>query len=95
LRIQNLESDVELTSKFGELLIDNVISSLKGLKLNLSFSDATIDLKNLKEDLKIVAATNVSSKDANKNFILNGSFTLNNSKVNIKGKQSELKVKKQ
>ena len=95
LRIQNLESDVELTSKFGELLIDNVISSLKGLKLNLSFADATIDLKNLKEGLKIVAATNVSSKDANKNYILNGSFTLNNSKVNIKGKQSELKVKKQ
>ena len=51
LRIQNLDSDVELTSKFGELIIDKVISSLKGLKLDLSFSDATIDLKNVKEKL--------------------------------------------
>ena len=53
LKIQNLESDVELTSKFGELVIDKVVSSLKGLKLDLRFSDATIDLKNLKENIQI------------------------------------------
>ena len=95
LRIQNLESDVELTSKFGELIIDKVISSLNGLKLNLSFSDATIDFKNLNETLKILQATDVSSKNTTKNFRLNGNFSLSNSKVHIKGKQSELKVKKQ
>jgi len=95
LRIQNLESNVELTSKFGELVIDRVISSLKGLKLNLSYSDATIDFKNLNETLNILQATDVSSKNTKKNFRLNGNFSLNNSKVNIKGKQSELKVKKQ
>ncbi len=95
LRIQNLESDVELTSKFGELVIDEVISSLKGLRLNLSYSDATINLNNLKEKLKIVQATDVNSKNTTRNFIVNGNFSLNNSKVNIKGKQSELKVKKQ
>ncbi|MBL4642785.1 MAG: hypothetical protein JKY44_04250 [Flavobacteriaceae bacterium] len=95
LRIQNLESNVELTSKFGELVIDKVISSLKGLKLNLSYSDATINLKNLNETLKILQATEVSSKNTTKNFRLNGNFSLSNSKVNIKGKQSELKVKKQ
>lgn len=95
LRIQNLESDVELTSKFGELVIDRVISSLKGLKLNLRYSDATINFKNLNETLKILQATDVSSKNTTKNFRLNGNFSLSNSKVNIKGKQSELKVKKQ
>jgi len=95
LRIQNLDSDVALTSKFGELVIDKVMSNLKGLKLNLSYSDATVDLRNLLERLTIDHATDVSSKNTTKNFILNGNFSLSNSKVNIKGKQSELKVKKQ
>jgi len=95
LRIENLKNNVELTSKFGELVINKVISGLKGLHINLSFSDAVIDFKNLSEKLKIVQATDVSSKNTTKDFIVNGNFVLNNSNVSIKGKQSELKVKKQ
>ena len=94
LRIQNLDSDVELTSKFGELIIDKVMSSLKGLKLDLSFSDATIDLKNVKEKLNFTQGFKVENAKS-KNIVLNGNFTVSNSKVNIKGKQSELRVAKQ
>lgn len=96
LKIQNLESDVELTSKFGELVIDKVVSSLKGLKLDLRFSDATIDLKNLKENIQILSADNVkSNKNVSKNFTLKGNFSVKNSSLSIKGKQSKITIIKQ
>ena len=96
LKIQNLESDVELTSKFGELVIDKVVSSLKGLKLGLRFSDATIDLKNLKENIQILSADNVkSNKNVSKNFTLKGNFSVKNSSLSIKGKQSKITIIKQ
>ena len=96
MKIQNLESDVELTSKFGELVIDKVVSSLKGLKLDLRFSDATIDLKNLKENIQILSADNVkSNKNVSKNFTLKGNFSVKNSSLSIKGKQSKITIIKQ
>ena len=96
MKIQNLESDVELTSKFGELVIDKVVSSLKGLKLGLRFSDATIDLKNLKENIQILSADNVkSNKNVSKNFTLKGNFSVKNSSLSIKGKQSKITIIKQ
>jgi hypothetical protein len=96
LTIKKLDNNVDLTSKFGELLISEVVSGLQNFKLDLSFSDATIDFKKLKENLKILKADNVSSnKNVSKNFSLNGNFSLKNSSVTIKGKQSEITIKKQ
>jgi len=95
LRIEKLESDVELTSKFGELVIDEVISSLKGLVLDLRFSDATIDFSNLEGKLPTISASKLINSLSKNSFTLSGSFNAKNSIVEIKGKQSELKVKKQ
>ena len=94
LNIKNIENDVNLTSKFGELVIDNVISSLKGLNLHLSFSEATANLTNVKEKLQFSQVDDVINTKS-KNVVLNGNFTVKNSKVNIKGKQSKLTVRKQ
>ncbi|MFN0729642.1 hypothetical protein [Polaribacter gochangensis] len=96
LTIKKLDNNVDLTSKFGELLISEVVSGLQNFKLDLSFSDVTLDLKNLKENLKILNASNVdSNKNISKSFSLNGNFTLKNSSVSIKGNQSKIIIKKQ
>lgn len=96
LTINKLDHNVDVTSKFGELLISEVVSGLKNFKLDLNFSDATLNFKNLKESLKILKADNVNSKkNASKDFTLNGNFSLKNSSVIIKGNQSEITIKKQ
>ena len=96
LTIKKLSNNVDLTSKFGELLISGVIPGLQNLKLDLNFSDATIDLKNLNENLKILSAENVkTNKNVSKNFTLNGKFSLKSNNVNIKGNQSKVTIKKQ
>lgn len=96
LTINKLDNNVDLTSKFGELLISEVVSGLKNFKLNLNFSDATLNLKNLKEGLKILNADTVKmNKKTSKNFTLNGNFFLKNNNIIIKGNQSEITIKKQ
>ncbi|MFT5762409.1 MAG: hypothetical protein ACI8WA_001537, partial [Polaribacter sp.] len=95
LTINKLDNNVDLTSKFGELLISEVVSGLKNFKLNLNFSDATLNLKNLKERLKILNADTVKmNKKTSKNFTLNGNFSLKNNNIIIKGNQSEITIKK-
>lgn len=94
LKIQNVGNKVNLTSKFGDLLISEIASSLKEFKLNLSFSDATVNFNNLKEKLKFSQVDDVMNTNS-KNIVLNGNFSVNNSKVTIKGKQSKLTIKKQ
>ncbi|WP_347175416.1 hypothetical protein [Polaribacter uvawellassae] len=96
LTIKKLNNNVDVTSKFGELIISEVVSGLQNFKLDLNFSDATIDLKNVKEFLKILQADNVNSnKKGSKNFTLNGNFTLKNNSITIKGNQSKITIKKQ
>ena len=96
LTIKKLNSNVDVTSKFGELLISEVISGLKNFKLDLNFSDATIDLKNIKDNLKVVYADNVkSNKNISKNITLSGKFSVKSTNVNVKGNQSKITIKKQ
>ena len=96
LTIKKLNNDVTVSSKFGELLISEVVAGLQNFKLDLNFSDATIDLKNLKEKLQILQADNVkTNKTISKDFTLNGKFYLKNSSVDIKGNQSKITIKKQ
>lgn len=94
LKIGMLKNDVNLESKFGELLISEVISGLKEFKLDLNFSDAAIDLRNIKEKLKILSADNVTTKkNSSNNFTLNGKFIVKSNNVNIEGKQSKITIK--
>ena len=96
LTIKKLNNDVTVSSKFGELLISEVVAGLQNFKLDLNFSDATIDLKNLKEKLQILQADKVkTNKTISKDFTLNGKFYLKNSSVDIKGNQSKITIKKQ
>ena len=96
LTIKSLENNVDLTNKFGKLLISDVLSTLSNFKLNLSFSEANVNLKNMKDKLRIAQAnTNDIKKNTSRNFSLRGNFSLTNDQVKINGKQSELKVKKQ
>jgi hypothetical protein len=94
VKIDKIFDNVNLTSKFGELLISEVVDNLKGFKLNLSFSDATVNLKNSKEKLNFVQVTKVENVKS-KNIVLNGNFTVHNSKVKIKGNQSKITIKNQ
>jgi hypothetical protein len=91
LKIDTVFDNVNLSSKYGELVINEVVSNLKGFILDLRFSDATIDLKNVKEKLNFKQGYKVENVRS-KNIVLNGNFTVSNDQVNIKGKQSELKV---
>lgn len=94
LRINRLENDVDLTNEFGELVIDEVISSLKGLKLNLSFSETTIDLKNFKGKLPILSFTKIiNMSEAKKSSTFSGRINANSPVIDIKGKQSKLTIK--
>ena len=94
VKIDNLMSNVNIISKFGELIIDNVMSNLKALKLDLSFSQANVNLTNLKEKLNYTKVYKVENVNA-KNIVLNGDFNVNNSNINIIGKQSKITIKKQ
>ena len=96
LTIEKLNSNVDLTCKFGELVISSVVSGLQNFNLDLNFSDATIDVKNIKEDIKVLQVDNVkTNKSISTDFTLNGKFYLKNSSVDIKGNQSKITIKKQ
>lgn len=94
LKINSINGNADITSKFGELLISEIQSGLKNLNLNLNFSDATINFKNLREKLKYSQVDDVVNTKS-KSVVLNGNFSVNNSKVAITGKQSKLTIKKQ
>ena len=96
LKINKVNSNVDVISKFGDLLISELSNGLKGFTLDLNFSEATVDLKNLTEKLNILKASNVNSnKNVSKNFTLNGNFSLKSNNVSIKGNQSKITIKKQ
>ncbi|WKD86387.1 hypothetical protein KCTC32516_01762 [Polaribacter huanghezhanensis] len=95
LTIKKLDNNVDLTSKFGELLILNVVSGLQNFKLDLSFSDATIDFNNLEGKLPVISTSKIINLSNKKNTTLSGSFNMKNKIIDIKGKQSELTIKKQ
>jgi len=92
VKIDKIFENVNMTSEFGELLISEVADNLKGFKLNLNFSDATVNLKNSKEKLNFVQVNKVENVKS-KNIVLNGNFKVHNSKVTIKGNQSKITIK--
>ncbi len=93
LKVNRVGNNVTILSKFGDLLVSEMSSNLKNLKLNLSFTEAVIALKNLKERLKFSQVDNIENTKSN-DVVLNGNFTAGNSQVKIKGKQSKLTIKK-
>ena len=94
VKIINVNNKVNLTSKFGELLLSKIVSGVNDFKLNLNFSDAIVNFSNLKEKLNFSQVDDVINTNT-KNIVLNGNFSVNNSVVTINGKQSKLTIKKQ
>jgi hypothetical protein len=95
IKIDKVESNVSLTNKFGELIISDVLTNINNFTLNLSFAEASVNFKKLKDKLNVVKATDISTKNTSKNYTVNGNFELKNGKVLIKGKQSEIAIKNQ
>ena len=94
VKIKNVNNNVDVTSKFGELLLSKVISGVNDFKLNLNFSDATVNFSKLKEKLNFSQVDDVINTNT-KNIVLNGNFSVNNNAISINGKQSKLTIKKQ
>ncbi|NVK51595.1 MAG: hypothetical protein HWD85_01580 [Flavobacteriaceae bacterium] len=93
LKIGSVNDKVDITSKFGELLISEVASNLKNFTLKLHFSDAIVNFKNLKDKLNFSQVDDVVNVKS-ENVALNGNFSVNNNNVVITGKQSKLIIKR-
>ena len=94
VKIKNVNNNVDVTSKFGELLLSKIVSGVNDFKLNLNFSEAIVNFSKLKEKLNFTQVDDVINTNT-KNIILNGNFSVNNNSISIKGKQSKLTLNKQ
>ena len=106
LNIKLINENVDLKNKFGEITIQNLNSDYKSFKLNLDYSDANINLSNIKDKLVYVIGDKSSlfpekasmkfnlldlkSKDINGNFVIK----TKNDSIIIQGKYSQLSIKK-
>ena len=94
VKIKNVNNNVDVTSKFGELLLSKIVSGVNDFKLNLNFSEAIVNFSKLKEKLNFTQVDDVINTNT-KNIVLNGNFSVNNNSISIKGKQSKLTLNKQ
>ncbi|MBL4904646.1 MAG: hypothetical protein JKZ00_01165 [Flavobacteriaceae bacterium] len=85
LKIAQIDQNVDLSSKFGELTIESIAADVKNFKLNLNFSDATIKLGKSKINFK--------KHSKNGQITLNGNFDFIEGPLKIKGKQSKLTIR--
>lgn len=94
VKIKNVNNNVDVTSKFGELLLSKIVSGVNDFKLNLNFSEAIVNFSKLKEKLNFTQVDDVVNTNK-KSIVLNGNFSVNNNAISIKGKQSKLTLNKQ
>ncbi|MGB0879152.1 MAG: hypothetical protein ACPGTO_01145 [Polaribacter sp.] len=106
VRIVKVNENVDLSSKFGELLISNINPDYQSFKLMLDYTEATVHLSEIPNNLVYAIGNkpslfsdtpsvkfnglNSKSKDMNGNFIVK---TKDNT-LHIQGKYSQLTVKK-
>lgn len=102
LEILELQSDTNLESTFGDVMIKKVNPLLKNFKLILNQSDATINLVGFKEKLKIDTKGNKGKivgydrvADGGKGMLVTGSFQISTKgeELTVSGKYSELTIK--
>ena len=100
VNIVKVNQNVEISDRFGELIIQNVISNYQTFTLMLDNSEAELNVSNLKSKLNFSATSlEVSNKHINnkKATIFNGFINAsnNNNTINIEGKHSKLKIIKE
>ncbi|CAM1341532.1 hypothetical protein [Tenacibaculum aestuarii] len=94
--VNNVYNDVEVTNKFGNLTIAKVHPNPNSFKVFLNYSDATVNLSELKDKLDFKVSNEIrNSKNGSVEY--NGDFTLTSKdkKIVIDGKYSQLELKKQ
>lgn len=94
--VNNVYNDVEVTNKFGNLTITKVHPNPNSFKVFLNYSDATVNLSELKGKLDFKVSNEIrNSKNGSVEY--NGDFTLTSKdkKIVIDGKYSQLELKKQ
>ena len=94
--VSNVYNDVEVTNKFGNLTIVKVHPNPNSFKVFLNYSDATVNLLELKGKLDFKVSNEIrNSKNGSVEY--NGDFILTSKdkKIVIDGKYSQLELKKQ
>ncbi len=105
LTIENVDENVFITHKFGELTVHKIHPDFKTFELLLNYSDAIIQLPNIKEKFTYMVgdksplykndpAITLSLLDLKKKDI-NGNFTINteDKRFLVRGKYSQLAIK--
>ena len=94
--VDNVYNNVEVINKFGELTIRKIHSNHNNLKVFLNYSSAGINSLEIGGDLKFDVNDKMRTLK-NGDIKFNGDFiiTSKNKKVEIKGKYSQLTLKKQ
>lgn len=94
--VDNVYNNVEVINKFGELTIKKVHPSHNNLRVSLNYSSAGINALGIEGELKFDVNDKMRTLK-NGDIKFNGDFiiTSKNKKVEIKGKYSQLTLKKQ
>ncbi|WP_272151501.1 hypothetical protein [Tenacibaculum aiptasiae] len=94
--VDNIYDNVELINKFGELTIKKIHPNHNNFKIYLNYSSAGINVLDMPGELKFDVSDNMRTLK-NGDLKFNGDFiiTSKNKTVEIKGKYSQLTLKKQ
>ncbi|KAB1153181.1 hypothetical protein F7018_17695 [Tenacibaculum aiptasiae] len=94
--VDNIYDNVELINKFGELTIKKIHPNHNNFKVFLNYSSAGINILDMQGELKFDVSDNMRTLE-NGDLKFNGDFiiTSKNKTVEIKGKYSQLTLKKQ
>ena len=94
--VDNIYDNVELINKFGELTIKKIHSNHNNFKVYLNYSSAGINVLDMQGELKFDVSDNMRTLK-NGDLKFNGDFiiTSKNKTLEVKGKYSQLTLKKQ
>lgn len=97
VKIETINENVDVHSKFGELTISSVISNYKRFSLYLDYTEATLNLSNLESKLNFITTIMSSQKDVSNNrksTTFKGSINGEdkNKTIKIEGENSELTI---
>lgn len=106
VKINKINQNVDITHKFGDLIIDEIVPDYESFRLTLDYGNAVVNLKNINAKLNYVVgnkSSNYPDKAAlkivygkEKSKEINGNFMINSegNQFLIRGKYSQISIKK-
>ena len=96
VNIVSINENVNISDRFGELIIENIISNYETFTLILDNSEGELNVSNLKSKLNF-SATSMEVSNNKKSTVFNGFINASNKNktINIEGKHSKLKIIKE